>query len=568
MENKENPENIEQIKDGNVKENEEKNNENVQDNFNINNIENDNSKSNEVQPQIVNQEAPPANFIINNYDDNNKNNIIINNIVNNNDQDINSINNEIDKITNKGIINKEEEERKIVDLIKSKIHLLLDKYIFSIRFSEIIIKILKFFQDLTYIKLTNSINEILNFVAFFKDSCDIYAKFANQIKETNNIIKPTKKEEEKLNDKTLFNVIQKANNSFYQNIIKISTTMKQNIVNKGPLSKLDEKINKIEKIKKENLDKIKNINDLKIKIQKNAKQYDKLFKAYSPNLFFDMNNMNNNIIEEIPSLIDTPDLIIIIRSLLGYINKLILDVNLFIIDTKDTFYKINELYIEINNLVKNAILIYIQECKTIFNSDLIKNFEELENYIKKFDDNTSDKMFNLKKIFSIKENEDNINNFLQQYYTLLSNSNCLKKELLKDRNKFSINYTSNLFLFFEWFISVSPQPSDITIQELLIKQISLKRDPGIFSFWKECFFMFTKQNHLLVLDKPGTSDDLVSVFELDKTSFRKKDDKTNKFLFELIANKKGKIMGFKGTYLFDAINKENIEEIMNLVYNS
>ena len=559
--NQKNSENDKQIKDNDAKENNEKNNENeIQDNFNINNIENYDPKNNEVQPQIVNQEAPPANFIVNNV-----NNNIINNIVNNNEQDINTINNEIDKITNNVLINKEEEDRKVVELIKSKIHLLLDKYIFSIQFSEIIIKILKFFQDLTYVKLTNSLNEILNFIPFFKDFSDTYAKLAKQIKEANNIIKASKKEEEKLSDNTLFDVMQKTHNAFYQNIIKISSTMKQNIVNKGPLSKLDDLINKIEKIKKENLDKIKDISDLKIKMQKYMKQYDKLFKAYSPNLFFDV---NNNTIEEMPNLIDTPDLIIIIRSLLGFINKLILDVNLFIIDTKDTFYKINELYIEINNLVKGAILIYIQQCKTIFNSDLTKNFEEIENYYKKFDDNTSDKMFKMQKIFSTKENEDNINNLLQQYYTLLFNSNCLKKELLKDRNKYSINYTSNLFLFFEWLISVSPQPSDITIHELLIKQISLKRDPGIFSFWKECFFLFTKQHHLLVLDKPGTTDDLVSVFELDKTSFRKKEDKTNKFLFELIANKKGKIMDFKGAYLFDAMNKENIEEIMNLVYNS
>ena len=393
--NQKNSENDKQIKDNDAKENNEKNNENeIQDNFNINNIENYDPKNNEVQPQIVNQEAPPANFIVNN--DNN----IINNIVNNNEQDINTINNEIDKIANNGIINKEEEDRKVVELIKSKIHLLLDKYIFSIQFSEIILKILKCFQDLIYVKLTNSLNEILNFIPFFKDFSDTYAKFAKQIKDANNIIKASKKEEEKLSDNTLFDVMQKTHNAFYQNIINISSTMKQNIVNKGPLSKLDDLINKIEKIKKENLDKIKDISDLKIKMQKYMKQYDKLFKAYSPNLFFDV---NNNTIEEMPNLIDTPDLIIIIRSLLGFINKLILDVNLFIIDTKDTFYKINELYIEINNLVKGAILIYIQQCKTIFNSDLTKNFEEIENYYKKYDDNTSDKIFNLKKIFSTKK---------------------------------------------------------------------------------------------------------------------------------------------------------------------
>ena len=80
--------------------------------------------------------------------------------------------------------------------------------------------------------------------------------------------------------------------------------------------------------------------------------------------------------------------------------------------------------------------------------------------------------------------------------------------------------------------------------------------------------MFTKQHHLLVLDKPGTSDDLVYVFELDKTSFRKKADNKKKFLFELIANRKGKIMDFKGSFLFDGLCQENIDEIPNLVYSA
>ena len=150
---------------------------------------------------------------------------------------------------------------------------------------------------------------------------------------------------------------------------------------------------------------------------------------------------------------------------------------------------------------------------------------------------------------------------------LLSNSNIVKKELLSDRNKFSIKSTSNAFLFFEWLISVSPQPSDVSIIDLLVKQLNVKRDPGIFSSWKESVFMFTKQSHLLVLDKPGYIDDLVKIFELGKTSFRKRTDKKNKFLFELIANQKGKIMDFKGTFLFDALSQESLDEILNLVYS-
>jgi hypothetical protein len=300
-------------------------------------------------------------------------------------------------------------------------------------------------------------------------------------------------------------------------------------------------------------------------------KYEKIFESFLPknNLIQNNNNENNNErIAERPVLVDTPDFVLIIKSLLGYINKLILDINLFIIDTKDTFYTINGLYVQINNLVKESILIYIKECKTIFNFDLTKNFSEIENYYKKLDEKNEDKMFKLNKIFSTRETSDYVHNLLQQYYMLLVNSNCVRKELLKDRNNFSIKYSCNVFSFFEWFISVSPQPIDISIADLIIKQLNVKRDPGFFSSWKDCIFIFTKQKHLLIFDKPGGVDDLVKIFELGKTSFRKRTDKKNKLLFELIANQKGKIMDFKGTFLFDAISNQNIEEIPNIVYSA
>ena len=540
----------------NIENNEESNqinNQNeIQENNNINNNEN-NQVQNEVQPQVLNQNNPQIQAQNQNQEQPpiNNNNINENNNNNNNNEALR--------------IQRQEEENKIIEIIKSKIKFLREKYDFSLQFHDIITKILKTFQDLTYNKLSHSIKESLNFITFFKDSSELFSKFAKQIQDTNNIIMSSKKEE-KLNDNILLEAMQKTQNILFENITNISNTMKQNIINKGPLSKLQEKINKIENIKKDNFEKLKIISESKKKLLKNFAKYDKIFDSYLPKVNLDLHDINNNIPER-PSLIDTPDFILIIKSLLGYINKLILDINLFIIDTKDTLYKINGLYVEINNLVKDAILIYIKECKTIFSLDLTKNYEEIENYYKKKKKKTSDKMFKLNKIFITKENEDYIYNLLQQYYMLLSNSNSVKKELLSDRNKFSIKSTSNAFLFFEWLTSVSPQPSDVSIIDLLVKQLNVKRDPGIFSSWKESVFMFTKQSHLLVLDKPGYIDDLVKIFELGKTSFRKRTDKKNKFLFELIANQKGKIMDFKGTFLFDALSQESLDEILNLVYS-
>ena len=176
-------------------------------------------------------------------------------------------------------------------------------------------------------------------------------------------------------------------------------------------------------------------------------------------------------------------------------------------------------------------------------------------------------MFTLNKIFNTNQNQQTIHALLQQYYVLLTNSERVRGELLKDRNKFSIQYT-NILLFFEWLISVSPQPADIAVDDLIVKKIKIKRDPGLFKGWKDSIMIFTKQQHLLVYDAPMCSDSFVKIFELDKTSYRKKIDNRRSFLFEIIVNRKGKLMDFKGTYLFDGLNGQNIEEIPRLVYNA
>ena len=174
-------------------------------------------------------------------------------------------------------------------------------------------------------------------------------------------------------------------------------------------------------------------------------------------------------------------------------------------------------------------------------------------------------MIKLKKIFNTGQSEQNFHTLLQQYYILLSCSNFTKTELLKDRNTFSIDKYDNILLFFEWLISISPQPTSLTMDELIIKKFKVKRDPGVFKSWKDSVMIFTKQYHLLIFDEPE-NENLSKIFELDKTSFRKKNDNKRRFLFDLIVKRKGKLMNFTGNFLFDGLNNENINEIPPLIY--
>ena len=250
------------------------------------------------------------------------------------------------------------------------------------------------------------------------------------------------------------------------------------------------------------------------------------------------------------------------------INKLIVDINLFIVDTKDCFYKMNVLYVEMNNLVRDAVLIYIRESKKVFNIDVAKNFEEIENYYKNLKKNKQDKIFKLNQIFSNNKSQEAIHTLLQQYYVLLCNSGRVKKEFLSDRNTFSIEQYSNLLLFFEWLISISPQPTGLSSEDLVMKRFKVKRDPGIFKGWRDSILVFTRQHHLLLYDTAEKTENFAKIFEVDKINFRRKLDNKRPFMFELNATRKGKIMDFKGNYLFDALSEKNLNEIHPMILDS
>ena len=556
----------------NIIQNENHDNQNNNENIlqeNQNNNENIIQNENNIQNQNQNEQNNNNNQI-NNNNNNNNNNINGQEVVQNNQEQEQQNNNNNNNIINNNNNNniREQENQQIVASIKSKIKEIKDKYNFTIQFYEIMNKILKNLQDLTYEKVTNSINECNNYFSFFKNSSELYSKFAEQINSSNNIIM-SKVKAPKMNDDFLLEVMQKTQNILFQNLLKISNGLKQNILSKGPLLKVQEKVNKIDNIKKNNINKLKNIEDTKKKVQKGYQKYEKLFELYVPTIKLSQSVHINRNRNPLPSLIDTPDFVYVSKSLIEIMNKLILDINLYIVDLKDSFCEINALFVEMNNLLRDAVLLYIRESKKLFNLDMTKNFEEIENYYKKLEETKTEKMFLLSRIFNTSQNQEIMQKLLQEYYVLLLNSERVKNELLTDQNNFSIHKHGNILLFFEWLISVSPQPTDIVVDDLIKKKMKVKRDPGLFKAWKDSVIIFTKQQHLLLYDSPMNADTFVKIFELDKISYRKKAENNKKpFMFELIANRKGKLMDFKGTFLFDGLNGQNIEEIPPLVYNA
>ena len=178
--------------------------------------------------------------------------------------------------------------------------------------------------------------------------------------------------------------------------------------------------------------------------------------------------------------------IYIIKDFLESVNSLLEKIASFTTEAKKSMQGINGVFVEVNNMIKESITIYIAESKIFFNQDVTKKFEEIENYFKKLEENAKENnIFKLDKIFHDQQTKENIYNLLQQYYMLLANSNTIKKELISDRNLFSIEKYKNINYFFDWLISVLPRNIDVSVDDLIIKKFDIKRDPGFFSKWKQ-----------------------------------------------------------------------------------
>ena len=324
-----------------------------------------------------------------------------NDVINNTNQNKNDVNNEKEKENekNKNSIkilqnnnlsqNIKEEKENTILLVKSKIKELKDNYKFYLQYHDILFNMINYLEKLTYEKISNSINDSFKYLTFFETSSEIYSKFAEQIKQSNDIIMSSKKIP-KMNDNFLLEVMQNTQNIIYLNLSKISDGLKKNIISNGPFSKFQEKIKKIDSIKRQQIVKYYDIEEKKKNLgKKYEKNYAKLFE-----IFLKEKDKNNNNDEINISLVDYPDLIYIIKDLLDDINKIILEINLYVIDTKDALYSINHLFVEINDLVRDSVLIYIQESKNIFNIDVTKNFEKIQKYFKKLDEILKKKCLN------------------------------------------------------------------------------------------------------------------------------------------------------------------------------
>ena len=470
-------------------------------------------------------------------DNNNENNIT------ETEENVIKDNNEIENIPQ---VYYPDEINKPTYFINLKIKEFKQNYNFCIEYHKKIFNITNFLLQIIYDRIKNSINDNLNYISFFKSLSELYSNFSDSLKNSNNIL-PSSEKLLKMNDNFLQEVMQNVQNAIQISAYKMSNSLKQIISSEDPFSKVKEKVNIIKSIKEDNLKKTYEINTIKNQLEK---KYSKTYQN-----FFESEIKSSNVSE-------FPDLVFGIQELLEQINKIILEINLFIIDIKDSLLTVNHLFNEINDLVKNSVIIYIRDSKTIFNEEVSQKFNEIEKYFKQKEKTPEEEMFNFDQILTEDTQKNKIIEYLEQYDNFLSESGRIKIEK-NEKNPFLISNYQNIYSFFEFLVSISPQPTHLTIEELISKKFEIKMNQGLLKGWRDCVMVYTKQNHIIICDKPNnySLENIIQVFQIDKIDFRLNSNFKQPFIFEIISNSSGIFMNYQGTYTFDALNNKNLYEL-------
>jgi hypothetical protein len=319
----------------------------------------------------------------------------------------------------------------------------------------------------------------------------------------------------------------------------------------------------LENIKKEIMKRI-------TKIENRRKKLEKLYKSKYEILFDELITFNNTDQNGLAMYEDISDFIVIDLELGAKVNKMYQKTNAFLMDLKDLAKNMNVLFIKYSTTLRNALMIYVQECKKIYTNEMSNVFEQAEIYCEGMSKPEIDQSFQIHKIFALPEDIEIINEHLKTYQHLLkclkrtNNNNDSNSSYLNNESNFEIQSYSNVEEVYEMLIKVNPKGDIIMNWDMLITDtFKVKRDPGMFKGWKDAVLYITKQNHIVVYDEPISYKTFVVSLDISKVVCKAKADKKNANLIE-ITQSKGKKINF-GKYVYDAISKENLNNIMERI---
>jgi hypothetical protein len=436
-------------------------------------------------------------------------------------------------------------------------HNLSNLFMFTNTHVSNIIYIFKKFNEVAFKKFANTLNQNKQFIQFFQNMTLIYKNFSTELSKSNNILNSNIKET--LLSVQMNSLVEVNQNLIAKNFTQFSTSLINNVISKGPFTKIKDLISRYNDIVKEiNL----LINGVEQKKDKIAKKYNSKFSH-----ILDSFKKNYNDDENLLEIIKKNDFYLMEVEMTNSISKMYKRLMLFLNNYKVNMNQIKEIIFEFMNVIKETFEIYINENKTIFSNNIFVNFETLQNFQTSISKEYLENAMSLENIINDESSRKLFSEMLINYQSNLIRFNGIKKisneaDLEKIENfdflkNFSIsNFVDNFANF---------MPIDLELKSsLVLYTTNVKRDPGVFSSWKNSLIVITVQDFLIIFDE-SISKKFAHKFRLNRLNLKLKMEKKSPYKVEFSENKKVLFFNSTNSIIIDPVTKDRLDEIVNII---
>jgi hypothetical protein len=426
-----------------------------------------------------------------------------------------------------------------------------------------IIYIIKKLNDSAFKKVDNTLNLSKRFIQYFKDITTTYEKFSAEISKWN-VGLAASTQDTILNDNINI-MIEKTQEAIASKFISFSTILKTSIINKGPFVKVKELETRLAKIIRDISASLKKV---ELKKEKNAKRFEKFNPIFeSIKASYDKDNA-------LLALLEKNEIYLIEVQVMNSVGKMYNRLKDFITLYKTSMNDMKLLVLEFMKVIKDTVELYMNENKKIFSDTTYNNFDTMKKFYESLDEehlNTSLYITNIIGETDLEQFDEMLKvlqNTLVRFSTIRHISN---DELLNNDELFKINRFKSIEAFIDFIAMFTPKNLSIADKDaerspLLQLHEQVKRDPGVFSSWKNCHVVITIQESLILFDEKITKRPVES-FKLKKIKVKHAVQKKTPYRFELSEKKKFMFFNTNANVIIDPVTKDRLDNITGMIYD-
>jgi hypothetical protein len=421
-----------------------------------------------------------------------------------------------------------------------------------------LISIFKLLNENAFRKVNNTLNLSRKFTQYFRDVTTIYSKFSYDIGRSN-VILASCTQDTILSDNINI-MIEKTQEAIAGKFISFSNILFTNIVNKGPFLRVKELESRLNKISKE-------VNLSLAKVEQKREKIAKVYTGKMLPIFESITKSTDDTVLQVT--LDKNEVYLMEVELLSSLVKMYTNIEEFFKMYRTNMNDIKTLVLEFMSVIKEAVELYLNENKKIFSDNTYANMDNMKRFHDSLTEEYLQNAFNLDNILSDKVIKDYFNDTLRALQSTLlkfsETKQITNQDLLNNNELFDISKFNSVESFVDFISGFMPKDLEgDTVSPMVQLQCQVRRDPGVFSSWRNAWFVITIQESLLISDE-SVGKKPCEKFKLKRLRMKITPDKKTPFKFDISEKKKFMFFNTNASCVVDPLSKEALEEISDLV---